>query len=224
MELMEAAEGNRAVNDIQVMTLPCGPLETNAYLLLCQNRALLIDAPPESEEPVCELLDQHQARLEWIIITHTHWDHIVDAAALRRATGAPIVAHRQAVARLEQPRPLLAHLPFEIEPAPPDQVVEDGVTIAFPPLHFQVLHTPGHTPEQISLYEPNRQWLFGGDTLFQGGYGRVDLPGSSSEQTIATLRRLLQLPDDIVIFPGHGPSTTIGRERSWMEQLVATFR
>ncbi|MDW8058742.1 MAG: MBL fold metallo-hydrolase [Thermomicrobium sp.] len=210
--------------DVEIVTLPCGPLETNAYLLVADGRALLIDAPPDSLLPVLDELDRRRARLERIVITHTHWDHIVDAAKLRRETGAPIVAHPEAVPRLEQPRSLLTPLPFEIEPAPPDELVRDGDTIDFPPLRFRVIHTPGHTPEQISLYEPERRWLFGGDTLFPGGYGRVDLPGSSMEDTLRTLRRLLELPDDAVVFPGHGPTTTIGRERGWIEQLVGQRR
>lgn len=210
--------------EVEILTLPCGPLETNAYVIRCERRALLVDAPPDAELAVLDVLERYQARLELIVITHTHWDHIVDAAGLRRATGAPIVAHHEAAERLKQPRPLLAQLPFEIEPAPPDRTVGDGDEIPFEPLRFRVIHTPGHTPEQISLYEPERKWLFGGDTLFQGGYGRVDLPGSSVEQTIATLRRLLMLPDDVTVFPGHGPTTTIGHERPWMEQVVASAR
>lgn len=205
---------------IEIVTLPCGPLETNAYLIVHHDRALLIDAPPDSHLAVLEELEQREARLERIVITHTHWDHIVDAAELRRQTGAPIAAHPEAVPRLERPRPLLTPLPFEIEPAPPDELLNDGDLVSFGPLQFQVIHTPGHAPEQISLYEPIRRWLFGGDTLFPGGYGRVDLPGSSMEQTIQTLRRLLTLPDDVVVFPGHGPNTTLGRERPWIEQLV----
>ncbi len=210
--------------DVEIVTLPCGPLETNAYLLIADRRALLIDAPPDSCLPVLDQLEHRKARLERIIITHTHWDHIVDAAKLRRETGAPIVAHPLAVSRLEQPRSLLGELPFAIEPAPPDELVQDGDTLDFTPLRFRIIHTPGHTPEQISLYEPARGWLFGGDTLFPGGYGRVDLPGSSMDETIRTLRRLLELPDDVVVFPGHGPTTTIGRERSWIEQLVGATR
>jgi len=209
---------------IEIVTLPCGPLETNAYLIVDGDRALLIDAPPESFLAVLDELERRHARLERIVITHTHWDHIVDAAKLRRETGAPIAAHPEAVPRLEQPRSLLTPLQFAIEPAPPDELLTDGDTLSFGPLHFQIIHTPGHTPEQISLYEPTRRWLFGGDTLFPGGYGRVDLPGSSMEQTIQTLRRLLQLPDEVIVFPGHGPTTTIGRERPWMEQLVSQWR
>lgn len=208
---------------VEVVTLVCGPLETNAYLLVSGARALLIDAPPDAFRPVMDELERRAARLERIVITHTHWDHIVDAAALRRATGAPIVAHPEAVARLEHPRPLLTPLPFEIEPAPPDELVRDRDVLEFAPLHFRVIHTPGHTPEQIALYEAEQRWLFGGDTLFPGGYGRVDLPGSSMEETVRTLRRLLDLPDDVVVFPGHGPTTTIGCERAWIEQLVRTY-
>jgi hydroxyacylglutathione hydrolase len=207
---------------VDIVTLPCGPLETNAYLLVTEQRALLVDAPPDSCLAVLDELERRQARLERIVITHTHWDHIVDATALRRETGALIVAHPQAVPRLQQPRPLLTPLPFEIEPAPPDELVEDGATLLFEPLCFTVIHTPGHAPEQISLYEPTRGWLFGGDTLFPGGYGRVDLPGSSMAETIRTLRRLLELPGDVIVFPGHGPTTTIGHERGWIEQLVVS--
>ena len=100
--------------DIEIVTLPCGPLETNAYLIVDGDRALLIDAPPESFLAVLDELERRHARLERIVITHTHWDHIVDAAKLRRETGAPIAAHPEAVPRLEQPRSLLTPLPFAI--------------------------------------------------------------------------------------------------------------
>jgi len=207
---------------LTVEVVPSGPLETNSYVIvdLDQHLAFVIDAPPGSADMLVETVQQHQARAIALVITHTHWDHIGDAAVLRRRLGAPILAHRLAVPGLEQPRALIGELPFTIEPAPPDRTLSDGETLTLGTWTFQVIHTPGHAPEQLSLYQPDHGWLFCGDTLFQNGYGRVDLPGSSVEQTIATLRRLLTLPAETVVYPGHGGTTTIGRESGWIRQLV----
>jgi glyoxylase-like metal-dependent hydrolase (beta-lactamase superfamily II) len=85
---------------------------------------------------------------------------------------------------------------------------------------FRVFHTPGHAKGQISLYSANDHALFGGDTLFPNGYGRTDIAGASDEETAATIARLLDLPDDVTVYPGHGETTTIGRERPWMARLA----
>lgn len=210
--------------ELRIETFPCGPIETNTYLVIDTGtlQALVIDAPPESADVVQEAARDRGARIGLIVITHTHWDHIVDAARLRRETGAPLAAHALAVPGLEHPRPPLGDPSLAFEPVSPDRILHDGEEVGLGRWRFRVMHTPGHAPEQISLYEPEARVLFGGDTLFAGGYGRVDLPGSSVEQTIATLRRLLGLPDDVTVYPGHGQPTTIGRERPWMLQVASS--
>jgi len=208
-----------------VETFPCGPLATNAYLVIDPETrlALLVDAPPGSADALEESGQDRNLQIVLIVLTHTHWDHIVDAAQLRRETGAPLAAHPLAISQLANPRPLHSELPFPIEPVSPDRLLGDGDVVELGRWRFRVIHTPGHAREQISLYEPAAGILFGGDTLFAGGYGRVDLPGASVEQTITSMRRLLELPDHVTVYPGHGEPTTIGRERHWMTQITSGF-
>lgn len=210
--------------NLEIETFPCGPIATNAYLVIDPEtrQALIVDTPPDSADILQAGARDRGVQIALIVITHTHWDHIVDAARLRRETGAPLAAHPLAVPRLEQPRPPFGDPSLAIEPVSPDRLLEDGDTVELGRWRFQVIHTPGHASEQISLYEPEARVLFGGDTLFAGGYGRVDLPGASVEQTIVTMRRLLELPDDVAVYPGHGQPTTIGQERPWMLQVASS--
>ncbi len=210
--------------NLKIASFPCGPIATNAYLVIDPEtqQALVVDAPPDSAGVLQEEARDRGVQIALIVITHTHWDHIGDAARLRRETGAPLAAHPLAVPRLEQPRLPLGDPSFTIEPVSPDHLLEDGDVVELGRWRFRVIHTPGHASEQISLYEPAARVLFGGDTLFAGGYGRVDLPGASVEQTAATMRRLLELPDEVTVYPGHGQPTTIGRERPWMIQVASS--
>ncbi len=203
-------------------TFAAGPLQTNAYLFADEEAgtAMIVDAPPESAPVLLDVLERDGLTASLIVLTHPHWDHIVDTAALKSATGAEVAAHPGARSWLEQPIPLVMPIPYKIEPIIPDRVLTEGDAIAVGRYRFQVIPTPGHAPGQISLYEPEARILFVGDTLFPGGYGRVDLPGSNIEQTLDTMRRLLKLPDDVTVYPGHGRPTTIGSERSWMTRMV----
>jgi glyoxylase-like metal-dependent hydrolase (beta-lactamase superfamily II) len=203
-------------------TFAAGPLQTNAYLLADEEAgtAMIVDAPPGSAQLLLGALERAGLSVDLIVLTHPHWDHLVDTAALKAATGAEVAAHPDARTWLEQPVPLVMPIPYEIQPIIPDRLLTAGDEIVVGRYRFQVISTPGHAPGQISLYEPEERILFVGDTLFAGGYGRVDLPGSSIEQTLDTMRRLLELPDDVTVYPGHGRPTTIGGERPWMTRMV----
>lgn len=203
-------------------TFPVGPLQTNVYLIADEaaGTAVIVDAPPESAPSLVNALKSAGLTAPLIVLTHPHWDHIVDTTALKAATGAQVAAHPDALSWLEEPVPLGMPVPYAIEPIIPDRLLTAGDVLTVGRYRFQVIPTPGHAPGQISLYEPEERKLFVGDTLFAGGYGRVDLPGSSIEQTLDTMRRLLELPDDVIVYPGHGQPTTIGSERPWMTQMV----
>lgn len=203
-------------------TFVAGPLQTNAYLLADEaaGQAMIVDVPPESAPDLLGALERDGLSALLIVLTHPHWDHLVDTAALKSATGSQVAAHPDALSWLEQPVPLVMPIPYKIEPIRPDRLLMAGDEIAVGRYRFQVIPTPGHAPGQISLYEPRERMLFVGDTLFAGGYGRVDLPGSNLEQTLETMRRLLELPDDVTVYPGHGRPTTIGNERPWMTRTV----
>jgi len=207
---------------LEVIQIPAGPIETNAFLVmdLDSGRALIIDAPSDVEIELDGEVVEHGVRPIALVVTHTHWDHIGDVAALADRFAAPVLVHEIERQRLERP----SGGPIDIPPARVDRTLADGDEVMLGTHRFVVMHTPGHSPGQISLYSEADGLLFGGDTLFPNGYGRVDIPGASEEATLATIRRLLTLPDHVKVYTGHGLPTTIGKERHWMEQVDQTGR
>lgn len=208
---------------LQITTIPGGPLETNAYLVVdpATRIALLIDTPPQTRDEIVRLVGELGVTVERIVLTHAHWDHIVDANALRDALGAPLLAHPDADARLQSPGSHVMDLPFTIEPITPDEHLEEGDTVTLGKHTFDIHHLPGHDPAHIVLYSADDKVMFGGDVLFPGGHGRTDIDGADQATMVRSLARLLELPDDITVYPGHGVETTIGAERGWMRQMTA---
>jgi hydroxyacylglutathione hydrolase len=208
---------------VRLETFVGGPLETNAYLITDAERgeAIIVDAPPEITAAITAAVAAAGVTVRRIVLTHAHWDHIVDAAALTAATGAPLAAHPLADERLAHPGSTLFELPFEIEPTIPDDHLADGDVVVVGTHSFSVLHLPGHDPAHIALLSERDGLLLGGDVLFPSGHGRTDIPGSDQATMVASLARLLTLPDAVTVYPGHGQPTTIGAERGWMEAMVA---
>jgi hydroxyacylglutathione hydrolase len=206
---------------LTIRAFPAGPIETNAFLVTDQetNRALIIDAPMDVTETILAAAEAAGTMVERIVITHTHWDHIGDAALLKEQSRAPLAAHPLAVERLAAPGSATTELPFEIPGCTPDELLNEGDTVALGEHRFAVMHLPGHEVAHIVLYSESDWMLLGGDVLFPNGHGRTDIPGSDQETMNRSLARLLDLPDDVVVYPGHGEPTTIGRERPWMEGL-----
>lgn len=208
-------------NDGQLIVaqIPSGPIDTNAYLVIDpeSREALIIDAPANVLTRLAAEVRKHGATPVGLVLTHTHWDHIGDAAAIAEKYAIPIMLHELDGPGLQHPSG-----PEVIRSAAADQLLADGDTVMIGSRQFQVLHTPGHSHGQISLYGAQDGILLGGDTLFPNGYGRVDIPGASEEETIATLAKLLELPDDVTVLPGHGSPTLIGQERRWMTRVVET--
>jgi hydroxyacylglutathione hydrolase len=197
-----------------------GPLATNVHVLAdpATREAIAIDTAIPSLAFVRDELEARGWTLRLIVSTHGHWDHIGDNAALAAQTGARIAVHALDRERLEHPNRGMA--PFDIPPSVPAVELAEGGTIRFGELRLEVLHTPGHTEGSVSLLAPDDGLLFSGDTLFAGGWGRVDLPGGSAEQMATSLARLARLDDRLRVYPGHGPDTTIGRERAWLDLVV----
>lgn len=210
------------VGELEVIQIAAGPIETNTFLVIDHDagEALIFDAPPDVEIELDGEIVEHGVRPVALVITHTHWDHIGDVAAVADRYAVPVLVHELERARLERP----SGGPIEIAPAKVDRTLTDGDEVALGSHRFVVMHTPGHSPGQISLFSEADGLMFGGDTLFPNGYGRVDIPGASEDETIATIRRLLSLPDDITVYTGHGLPTTIGKERHWMEHVDRTGR
>jgi glyoxylase-like metal-dependent hydrolase (beta-lactamase superfamily II) len=203
---------------LHIESFEAGPVATVGYLVIDTDtrQAVIIDAPMESAERFAAALDAVGATPGALILTHTHWDHTGDVAELkRRYPGMLIYVHPDDEYRLENP---MEHsvwkLPFVIEGAKADSYLRHGDTFTLDGITLNVIHTPGHTEGGICLYAPNDGVIFVGDTLFEGSVGRTDLPGGSWN-TLATsiTEQLMTLPDEVRVYPGHGPATTIGFER-----------
>ena len=196
--------------------LPVGPLQCNCSVVGDEttHEAMVID-PGDDIEQVLNLIRKHNLQVKQIVITHAHIDHVGGAMKLRKATGAPILLNQNDYALLK----MLDVQAAWVGMAAPEKVEIDSSlnhaeTIKAGSLEAQVLHTPGHTEGSVCLYFPAENKLIAGDTLFAGSIGRTDLPGGSYDKILKSLHdRVLALPDETVVVPGHGPLTTIGDER-----------
>lgn len=199
------------------ITRVVGPVSTNVHILADERtrEAIAIDAAIPSLAWISDELATRGWTLKLIVSTHGHWDHTGDNAALADATGAEIAVHSADREMLVNPTPLWA--PFEIPPSVPAVDLAEGGEVRFGSIRLRVLHTPGHTPGSVCLQSVDDGVLFSGDTLFAGGWGRIDLPGGSREAIVDSLGRLADLETNTAVLPGHGPATTIGRERPWLE-------
>jgi glyoxylase-like metal-dependent hydrolase (beta-lactamase superfamily II) len=199
------------------LTRVVGPIATNVHVLgdPRTREAIAIDTATPSLSWIADELAARDWTLKLIISTHGHWDHIGDNAAVTEHTGADIAVHPLDRERLTNPQPVAA--PFPIPPSVPAVELAEGGLVRFGEIRLRVLHTPGHTEGSVCLLAEDDGLLYSGDTLFAGGWGRVDLPGGDPDDMVASIARLTGLEDAVRVFPGHGHATTIGRERAWME-------
>jgi glyoxylase-like metal-dependent hydrolase (beta-lactamase superfamily II) len=197
-------------------TFPVGPLRCNCTLLanLKTRESIVID-PGDEIADILARLARRQLTLRQIIVTHAHIDHIGGAAQLRRVTGAPVLFHQADLPILGMMEMQAAWLGIPTpEKVALDQSAEDGLSAGIPGLDAEVIHTPGHTPGSICLHFPKQELLLAGDTLFAGSVGRTDLPGGDTRALLRSIRaRLLPLPENTLVVPGHGQETTLGQER-----------
>jgi hydroxyacylglutathione hydrolase len=203
--------------------LPVGPLQCNCSVIGDETtrEAMVID-PGDDIEDVLALIRKHNLQVKQIVITHAHIDHVGGAMKLRTATGAPILLNQNDYALLKMLDAQAAWLgmatPGKVEI---DQSVGQADTVKAGSLTANVIHTPGHTEGSVCLYFPTEKKLIAGDTLFAGSIGRTDLPGGSFQKIINSLHeKVLALPDDTIVVPGHGDLTTIGEERETNPFLV----
>lgn len=196
-----------------VKCLVVGTLETNCYLVSCEatNRALVID-PGGDVNSILEEVRRTRLDIVKIINTHGHLDHSLGNGELIAATGAKLLIHRLDVPLLAKGTSLFGQ---EMPPGPePDVLLQEGDMVEVEQVRLSVLHTPGHSPGSICLL--GEGVVFSGDTLFCGGMGRTDFPGGSYQALLRSIKeKLLGLPRDTLVYPGHGPCTTIGRERAF---------
>lgn len=216
---------------MELITRAIGPLQTNVCLVgdPRTREAIVVDGAIPCLPWVVDEITRRGWRLLLIVSTHGHWDHAGENAAIQAwsreqagdAVGAEIAAHRADWHRLTDPQPLFA--PFPIPPCVPAVELAEGGLIRIGDVRLEVLHTPGHTEGSVSLVSAEDGILFSGDTLFAGGWGRVDLPGGDAAAMVDSLARLARLEPGLRVVPGHGRETTIERERPWLE-LVARDR
>jgi hydroxyacylglutathione hydrolase len=195
-----------------------GPFATNCYIVGSEEskQGIIIDPGDEAGVILGRVADLG-LDIKLIVLTHGHIDHVGALKAVKEATGAEMAIHADDAKSLRGLRGLLQSvlvpgLSYPLPP-PPERLLADGDSIDVSGLHFQVLHTPGHTPGGICLL--GEGVVFSGDALFHYGIGRTDLPGGSYHRLVESIRtRLLVLPDETIVYPGHGPETTIGAERA----------
>jgi hydroxyacylglutathione hydrolase len=200
-----------------IRALLVGIIQTNCYLIgdEVSREGAVID-PGGDPEPILAAIEAEGLTIRYILNTHAHFDHMAANGSLLAATGARLAVHP---ADLE----LLATggggrwfgLLSSIYSPTPEIELSDGQELALGELRIKVLHTPGHSPGHVAFYLSNEGVLFSGDALFQNSIGRTDLPGGDRATLVASIRhQFLALPDETVVYPGHGPDTTIGDERS----------
>ncbi len=199
---------------MQIQTLRMGPLGTNTYLVYDDQTGdgMLID-PAGKQEKIEEILRAFPGSVKYIVNTHGHADHVAGNAAAKLLTGADILIHRFDAEMLKDREDTVSRYLGVTDDLPDaDILLSGGETVYVGSIRFDVLHTPGHTEGGICLF--GNGVLFAGDTLFAGSIGRFDLPGGDYTALQASLLKLKQLPDDTVVYPGHGPVTTIGQEKA----------
>lgn len=199
---------------MQVRRLVLGDLDTNCFLAEDGEGGplLIVDPAGEPERLLAEIGD---ASVSAVVLTHGHFDHLGAVREVLDATGAPLLVHEIDAPRIVSPAAEgtgAALFGYSDDAPPADRTLAEGDTIEAGRLRLEVLHTPGHTEGSICLL--GRGYLFSGDTLFAGSVGRTDFPGGSIPAMRHSIARLAGLPDDTVVHPGHGPDTTIGRERA----------
>jgi glyoxylase-like metal-dependent hydrolase (beta-lactamase superfamily II) len=190
---------------------------TNSYVVADNTAkvAVMFDCPDHTAEPLLDEIQRRGWDLIGLWLTHGHFDHIADHKAVTdRFPGAKVLIHRLDAPKLQSPGSSMFMLPFEIPPRDPDGFVEDGQKLKIGGLDVVAIHTPGHSPGHVMFHIPIEKLLIGGDLIIAGSVGRTDLPDSDHAQLEASIRTIMNLPDDTQLLPGHGQPRVLGEERA----------
>ncbi|MDJ0274170.1 MAG: MBL fold metallo-hydrolase [Nitrososphaerota archaeon] len=197
--------------DLDVRTVTVGPLMTNCYVLVSAGEALVVDPGWEVEKILAELSG---LRVVGIVATHAHFDHVGAVEELKERLGVEFLMHRADVPLLDYVEEFASRFGLRVRRPKPDRFVEDGDELRVGDVKLRVLHTPGHSPGSICLHHD--LVLLSGDTLFNGSVGRTDFVGGSFEQLELSIKtKIYTLDDATIVYPGHGPITTVGTEKAF---------
>ena len=201
---------------MNIITIPTGTMQANCYIVETEKAAVIID-PGYLEKDISAYIAKNPEKIKFILLTHRHFDHLNGAMAVKKLTGAKIVINELDEGGLYSDLVSLSNMAGtfygKADPdAHADIYVDEGDTVTASDIVFKVLYTPGHSEGGVCYLCDNI--LFSGDTLFKGSIGRTDFPSSDNTQMRASLDRLSQLPDNTVVYPGHGPVTSIGAEKA----------
>lgn len=197
-----------------IKTITVGPLEANCYIVWDDEtlEAMVID-PGDEPDRIIDVVKKNGLTIEYIVLTHAHFDHVGAVVDMKNALGGKVAVHEDEMEIYNAVKDQGAFWGYDIEPLPkPDMLLKEADVIKLGSLIFKVLHTPGHSPGSICLL--GEGVVITGDTLFQGAVGRTDFYGGDMGKLKESFKRLLTLPDAIKVFAGHGPFSTIGKERS----------
>lgn len=196
-----------------------GPLGTNTILIGCEKtkKAAVIDPAHGSTKAMLLKAEEEGLQIEKILLTHSHWDHFADAFKLKEKTGSSLFVHSLDAKNLTDPGSDKLPTFIPIHPVDWDHLIKDGDTIELGEISLKVIHTPGHCPGCVCYYIEAEKLLISGDTLFRGGIGNLSLPTAEPKKINDSLARLMKLPPETRVIPGHGDDTTIGEENdiSW---------
>ena len=195
---------------LKFKTFTGGPFETNCFLVEAPGGNILFDAPEGSDARFAG------EKVDLLVLTHGHWDHTADAAAIKRRHGCPVACHADTVPMITEGDFFEKHgFPLRVAAVKPDRLLGEERGCDLLGLPADLLDVPGHCPGSLCFYFPEHAILVGGDVLFHRGIGRWDLPGGDGELLLRGIReKVLTLPDETVVLPGHGPSTSIGEEKA----------
>ncbi len=203
---------------MKIVTMTLGMIQEQSYLIIDEatKQTFIVD-PGDEANRILAYLEKEGLKLHKILLTHGHFDHIGAADALRVHTGAPIVCHTKGKMYLEDISYNLSAMGGEPFTLQADEYVEDGEHISLPgtSIDLEVIHIPGHTQDGVAFYEAGQGVVFVGDIIFSGSIGRTDFKGGNTVELLTGIQqKLFTLPDDVTIYPGHGPQTTVSHEKN----------
>lgn len=191
-------------------TFTGGPYATNSFLVKGPGGNILFDAPEGADAAFAG------EQVDLLVLTHGHWDHVTDAAAIKHRHNCPVLCHGETVPMVSQADFFVRQgFPLRVVPFTPDGIIAEGRSQSLLGWTVDVFDVPGHCPGSLCFFSPEDKLLLGGDVLFRGGIGRWDLPGGDGELLLQGIHsKLMSLPPDTTVLSGHGPATTIGEEKS----------